>query len=332
MKKYFLYCIGLVIVFCGRREIALPQNLVTNWSFEEFNDSCSNPEYFDNVKDWYPKYYLQGGYSIYAYSTPDYYSSCMFFVSYKPPNIIFGYQEPYHLGSFVGLIYHGVNNGNHDREGIRIELKKSLKQGICYHAEMYVNFGNNSTYICDKLGMVLTTDSFAMKYDGTIPMSLPQIYTDLLINDTVNWTKIEGNFTAQGGEKWLTIGWFFPTTQINYFLIGDTTDTGIVTSAYYLIDAVQVYPCTDAEELIILPQFISPNGDGQNDFYIIDSLPPNSKATFFNRWGNEVYHSDNYQNDWDGKYLGHLLPVGTYFIVLQMPYGTRKTTYIELQY
>jgi len=64
----------------------------------------------------------------------------------------------------------------------------------------------------------------------------------------------------------------------------------------------------------------------------IDSLPPNSRVSFFNRWGNEIYHSDNYQNEWDDTWNGNQLPTGTYFVVVQMPHGTRKTTFIELMY
>jgi len=62
-----------MLFFCGKAEIALPQNLVPNWSFEEFNDSCTNqidPGFFENVKGWFPKRYLQGTInSVSTYST-----------------------------------------------------------------------------------------------------------------------------------------------------------------------------------------------------------------------------------------------------------------------
>ncbi len=192
----------------------------------------------------------------------------------------------------------------HDREAVRIELQSPLKKDICYHAEMYINYGNNASYACNKLGINITVDSFAMFLNGLLPAPVPQIYTNDLIDDTLNWIKLKGNFMATGGEKWLTIGWFFPTNEITYNLVGDTTATGTVTSAYYLIDAVKVYRCTDEEEAIVLYNLISLNGDGKNDFYVIDSLPPNSRVSFYNRWGNEIYNSSNYQNNWDGTYMG----------------------------
>jgi gliding motility-associated-like protein len=47
----------------------------------------------------------------------------------------------------------------------------------------------------------------------------------------------------------------------------------------------------------------TPDGDGQNDSFIIDMIAynPNSQLTIYNRWGRVVYHSDNYQNDWRGE-------------------------------
>jgi gliding motility-associated-like protein len=44
-----------------------------------------------------------------------------------------------------------------------------------------------------------------------------------------------------------------------------------------------------------------PNTPGYNDFFEIRKLPSNSKLTIWNRWGKEVYHSANYQNNWDAK-------------------------------
>src|SRR5690606_18045858 len=50
-----------------------------------------------------------------------------------------------------------------------------------------------------------------------------------------------------------------------------------------------------------LPSGFSPNGDGYNDGYFIRGIERYPENTFivFNRWGNEVYRKDDYQNsDW----------------------------------
>jgi gliding motility-associated-like protein len=49
------------------------------------------------------------------------------------------------------------------------------------------------------------------------------------------------------------------------------------------------------------PNVITPNRDGINDLFEIKYLPENSEVFILNRWGNVVYSSTNYQNNWDGK-------------------------------
>nr|WP_321221411.1 gliding motility-associated C-terminal domain-containing protein [uncultured Psychroserpens sp.] len=76
---------------------------------------------------------------------------------------------------------------------------------------------------------------------------------------------------------------------------------------------------------------LSPNNDGINDtFYIecIDDFPGNS-IKIFNRYGLQIYESNNYQNDWDGRAnkgtpkTSEILPVGTYFYLLDLNTGEK---------
>ncbi|MCP4120316.1 MAG: gliding motility-associated C-terminal domain-containing protein, partial [Bacteroidetes bacterium] len=64
----------------------------------------------------------------------------------------------------------------------------------------------------------------------------------------------------------------------------------------------------------------SPNGDGLNDCFQITGLQkyPYHQLKIFNRWGNQVYSSKNYQNDWKGDFEGKKLPDGTYFYLLDV--------------
>jgi gliding motility-associated-like protein len=63
-----------------------------------------------------------------------------------------------------------------------------------------------------------------------------------------------------------------------------------------------------------VPNGFSPNGDGINDLFIIPCDAKGARSLrVWNRWGGEVYFSQNYQNNWDGTYKGKLLPGGTYF-------------------
>lgn len=64
--------------------------------------------------------------------------------------------------------------------------------------------------------------------------------------------------------------------------------------------------------------FISPNGDGENDFLVFERLQKYniSDLRVFNRNGSEVFSALNYQNDWGGTYKGEVLPSGNYYYIL----------------
>jgi len=75
-----------------------------------------------------------------------------------------------------------------------------------------------------------------------------------------------------------------------------------------------------SEDGPFIPSGISPNGDGVNDFWYIRWLYrfPENEVSILNRWGDAVYKTDNYQNDWYGTWNGKTLPEGTYYYILRI--------------
>ncbi len=83
------------------------------------------------------------------------------------------------------------------------------------------------------------------------------------------------------------------------------------------------------DQAILIPNVITPNGDGMNEYFEIVGIErlSSSKLEVFNRWGTLVYRSKGqaYENDWDGSgseaamvSLGDKLPSGTYFYVFSV--------------
>ena len=71
---------------------------------------------------------------------------------------------------------------------------------------------------------------------------------------------------------------------------------------------------------VVIFNAVSPNGDNFNDVFYITGLEdkPENKLQIFNRWGNLVYETTNYRNDWDGTWDGNKeLPDGTYFYIFE---------------
>ena len=88
------------------------------------------------------------------------------------------------------------------------------------------------------------------------------------------------------------------------------------------LPTVTIIPNVD----IKISDVITPNNDGYNDKWII-LRPSNVKVgvTVINRWGQVVYKSTDYKNDWNGTstngFLGNQLPSGTYLFIVELSGG-----------
>jgi gliding motility-associated-like protein len=65
----------------------------------------------------------------------------------------------------------------------------------------------------------------------------------------------------------------------------------------------------------IISNVITPNNDGQNDTWKVSDPTYISGCTvkIYNRWGQPVYETKDYNNEWDGTKNGENLPDGVYF-------------------
>lgn len=66
---------------------------------------------------------------------------------------------------------------------------------------------------------------------------------------------------------------------------------------------------------------VSPNGDGVNDEWVIEGIEsfPDNEVFIYNRWGEVVWATVSYMNDWVGTYEdGTPLPIGAYYYVVNL--------------
>jgi gliding motility-associated-like protein len=123
----------------------------------------------------------------------------------------------------------------------------------------------------------------------------------------------EGTSWSWGGDTSTNSGQFYTVTGPGIYSATVTSTCGSGT------DQIIVLPCANDETVdistveFIFPNVITPNSDGINDYFEIESLPANTEVLILNRWGNVVYSSENYQNTWDGKdNSGTALVAGVY--------------------
>ncbi len=74
----------------------------------------------------------------------------------------------------------------------------------------------------------------------------------------------------------------------------------------------------DCQALLEISNICTPNGDGSNDTWKVSDLNQIMGCTvkIFNRWGQLVYESSDYKNDWGGTKDGGILPDGVYYYTI----------------
>jgi len=119
-------------------------------------------------------------------------------------------------------------------------LKQQLEANKTYCVTFFVNLANEATHGIDAIGMYFSDSSIdtIKKCNDPITFLVPQIHNaaNNIITDTLNWTKISGQFVANGTEKYMLFGNFQSDASTNKTL---TNPTQLPTNfSDYLIDGI----------------------------------------------------------------------------------------------
>ena len=78
----------------------------------------------------------------------------------------------------------------------------------------------------------------------------------------------------------------------------------------------------DKRDRLNVPSAFSPNGDGKNDKFRVSNLTYQRILEFrvFNRWGQEVYSTNDATAGWDGTYGGKPQDIGAYSYMIRVSY------------
>jgi gliding motility-associated-like protein len=136
-------------------------------------------------------------------------------------------------------------------------------------------------------------------------------------------TTIGGSPTAREGVE---VVWT-PAENLSSVTALNPEANPLETTVYY-VSATDNDGCFGLDSVIVTVEEVvdpvggfSPNGDGVNDFFVVDRIEdyPNAVVQIFNRWGNLIFESPSgYTTPWNGKYQGKDLPVGTYYYVIDL--------------
>jgi gliding motility-associated-like protein len=82
-----------------------------------------------------------------------------------------------------------------------------------------------------------------------------------------------------------------------------------------LTDSIEIIVDIDCDNRTIeIPNFITPNEDGSNDLFFIKNKKevPVLSIDIFDRWGENIFHSNNEKDTWNGIFNGQIVPAGVY--------------------
>ncbi len=175
---------------------------------------------------------------------------------------------------------------------------------------------NSNSYIVtgtDAVGCSSSSTVIVNVNSGTsaIPITNPNV---ICIGDTVILSVIGGSVPSWSLNTNPSILIIAPLSNVSYTYSAIDAN-GCIGDVVFNIDI-------DKECLVTVYNGFTPNGDGINDFWVIDKIEkfPNNKVYIFNRWGNKIFQTSNYNNInniWDGKLNGQSVPTGTYFYIIE---------------
>lgn len=166
---------------------------------------------------------------------------------------------------------------------------------------------------------VSVINSFGCLNKDTVTVYISEVNNVSISEDTVVNFGFGAQLYAIGGSEYI---WSPAATIDNPFSAmpivtpeTSTTYSVVVSDENGCTYTDSVFVEVDDEILLIIPNIITPNGDGFNDTWKIKNILNYDicQVNIYNRWGNEVYSQKGYNNDWDGGKLSD----GTYYYVIK---------------
>jgi gliding motility-associated-like protein len=236
MTKLFL----ILFTFNCALSLKAQSNLVPNGNFE---DTVSCGGIYGAMQDWF----------VPQNDKVDIDKACTYidwwrFIKYRKigrDNSRSGFIETYYRGFPDDNVYSG-------RRYLAVKLKETLVAGQQYYFEMYTRAVDTfpNFQLVNTLFTIGQDVAFSKEYplfDFDVPRNYLKnrpVFRSLLKKD-YNWYKINGCFTADGGEQYMIIGNFRNDADTEIVPTGKTNrnfPSGL--SAYYVIDNVVLTPMT----------------------------------------------------------------------------------------
>lgn len=214
-----------------------------------------------------------------------------------------------------------------------LTVVNGTKQFKWYVDGVQVGINQNLTYVFDEvkcydIALSIETDNFCT---GSLTKSNlicvnPDPIADFEYKPTTVYSdnpivtfKNKSQLNAYNQWKFDDLGGSTTANPVFTFPFGKEDDyevTLIVTSDKGCIDSItKVVPVRD-QTIFYVPNAFTPDGDDNNNVFLpimtVGVDPQNYKLEIFNRWGELIFESNDYNVGWDGTYGGKMVKSGTY--------------------
>jgi len=103
-------------------------------------------------------------------------------------------------------------------------------------------------------------------------------------------------------------------------------DTQSADSCTYITD--RPYEVTVSTSLLEVPNLITPDLDSNKVFLVKYQSLVEFELWVYNRWGQQLFHTKDPSEGWDGKYNGSIVPTGAYYYLVKAM-GTDGLKYVK---
>ena len=215
------------------------------------------------------------------------------------------------------------------------DLPLTLSAPLPYTTYNWSNGETSSSIAIDEAGTyVLTGGLDCVLYIDTFTVSVVDAIPEAMLLDTVQYCPYFGPAVLTGPDGFDSYSWSNGWTGQEITV----NNEGVYTLTYekdcdvYEHDFVTVYldDCDEGLFEIYLPNAFSPNGDGSNDTYGPTCAVCSSfiSLAIYNRWGEQVFYTEQVNSRWDGTFLGADAEVGSYIYIMEYadPIGNKRVS------
>jgi len=170
---------------------------------------------------------------------------------------------------------------------------------------------------------------FYNSYEAQIQFGADTVF--LCSGDSLLLNAGQGSSWQWGGDASTNSGQFYTVTSPGIYSATVSGPCGLGSDQIVVLLCAIEEPTDSNAVAFTFPNVITPNSDGANDFFAIENLPVNTELFILNRWGNVVFSSTNYQNNWNGEdNSGTALLDGVYAYKYTTEAGTTGHGFVHL--